>query len=669
VANLYWLDQIQPEHRPWVGNKAYHLSRLLQIGYPVVPGFVIGAEMLRDFWETIDWLEPLFADLPHSSLHLDIENSRQLLSIAQQIRRTIQAPPLPDEWLQALQVMVDQLHTPVVMLRPSLAVQAEGGSRLDPIAHGTSSALFHSQVCSANVDDIAEGLKRLWADLFGAKSLFYWQRSGIPLRQINLAVLVQPVLPAIAAGTVQTSDHTFVVKSTVGLGMAIAWGEVLPDTYQVEALSGVVQSQQAGKRAIAYRLAQPDHATDAARAYASPDDVNAANANVADGNLARAAMPAPVTRIQTLPTLLQTVVLSETEQTQDALDQAQLGMLIHLTQRLAATYRHPVELEWTLSAIDGNEPQFYLTQVIPQVASATEANHPKTTATEQAEATMPQRDRPKADQPSMLLLQGLAASPGRAIAKASVLTAETPMETMVPGTVLVIDSLPLHCLPLIKQAAAIITEQGGMTSHSAILAREFGIPAVMGATNATRLIQTGDLILVDGKQGSVFRIADRLTDRLAPTPTRVSMTTPLGVLTGLVERSRAGSPSPLLFAPTPATQFLGQKRTASKTGSVMISDSKRENPAPLIHPPIGTQLMVSLSQPESLAQIADAPIDGIGLLRSELLMLSLLDNQHPEHWLHSGQAEALVQRLSEQISAFALARAPRRPRPRTCCRY
>jgi pyruvate,water dikinase len=68
VANLYWLNQIQPHDRSLVGNKALYLSQLLQKGFSVVPGFVVSTRVLQQFLEALDWSEPLFADLPHSSL-------------------------------------------------------------------------------------------------------------------------------------------------------------------------------------------------------------------------------------------------------------------------------------------------------------------------------------------------------------------------------------------------------------------------------------------------------------------------------------------------------------------------------------------------------------------------------------------------------------------------
>jgi len=87
MEKLYWLDQVKLPDRILVGEKAFQLSRVGQCGYPVVPGFVVSATVFRSFLETLNSSEPLVADLPHSSLHLDVDNSRQLQEVAVRLRQ------------------------------------------------------------------------------------------------------------------------------------------------------------------------------------------------------------------------------------------------------------------------------------------------------------------------------------------------------------------------------------------------------------------------------------------------------------------------------------------------------------------------------------------------------------------------------------------------------
>ncbi len=82
MENLYWLEKINPEDCPLVGDKAFYLSRIFQKGYPVVPGFVLSASLWREFVVNLTSSESLVADLPNSSLHLDVNNWQQLQQVA-----------------------------------------------------------------------------------------------------------------------------------------------------------------------------------------------------------------------------------------------------------------------------------------------------------------------------------------------------------------------------------------------------------------------------------------------------------------------------------------------------------------------------------------------------------------------------------------------------------
>ncbi|MGA9380040.1 MAG: phosphoenolpyruvate synthase, partial [Phormidium sp.] len=96
MDDFLWLDQIRFDDRLAVGEKAFYLSHLTHRGYPVIPGFVVKAALLRQFLASINWLDPFFADLANSALHLDVDNPRQLQLVAQHIRREIMATALPE---------------------------------------------------------------------------------------------------------------------------------------------------------------------------------------------------------------------------------------------------------------------------------------------------------------------------------------------------------------------------------------------------------------------------------------------------------------------------------------------------------------------------------------------------------------------------------------------
>jgi len=597
VDNLYWLDQIQLSDRPFVGNKAFHLSQLLQRGYPVVPGFVVPAIAFWEFLEILGESEPLLADLPHSSFHVDLDNPRQLQQVAQQIRREITAAALPPMWISTLLTAAEVVQAPAMIFHPSLSLPSkrlqverlnvEGDaprvanaslsnqssnlqgatqtnlqhSNLQPVTNSNLQTLgiLESHICLKQPEPLALSLKRVWAQLFRARSLFYWQRNNIALQQLNLAVLVQPIWDAIASGTLLADPTEWNIQATWGLGTTLHKGEVLPDFYQLQVETGTVIASRLGSKTLAYRLRNPQESS------------------------------------QLLESGLQAYLLNEEQQKQFALEEKYLEQLIGLCQKLTAELGSAFSLEWTLYQTPGNsEPQLYITQFSPQPRALNSVHSMST--------------QPPTPNFSPQLVRGLPAAAGRVTAQAQVMIGDRQnLEAMIPGRILVAQSITPEWLPWLTQAAGVVIEQGGITSHAAIIARELGIPAVVSAAYITQLIQTGEFLLLDGDQGEIQR--------------------------------------------------LGRQNWGVGIGDSPIPKPQSSIPKPQF--PIATQLLVNLSQRNSLERIVGLPVDGVGLLRSEVMMLDALENLHPGEWLQKGLKNELVARLAELIIQFAAAFAPR----------
>ncbi|MEP0917442.1 PEP-utilizing enzyme [Leptolyngbya sp. DQ-M1] len=511
VETLFSLDHIESQHQTQVGEQALQLSAIAQKGFPVLPSVVLAATRFRHFLETIHWLQPLFADLPYSSLRLNLEDSQQLQTIARQIRPTIQHAELPEDWMLEIEsaiaqviVQLPDLGAPsAVILRPSIALDA-------PLSSQELCDLIEPQICTLEMNDLAIALKQLWAELFRAQNLVYWQGAKLELQQIHFAVLIQPIASVTASGSLQGQPPQWEIAAARGLNFAIARGEVQPELYQIS--EDQIQLKQAGRQTIAYHI-------------------QAGTEPLARSHLSEAAPVLQPPQQEALCTLAQTL-------------------------------QFPIALEWQLS-----DSHLYIT-----------------TARNPAPTVYPDPIPSHSDQ---AIVFGLGAAPGQAIAPAFVLSGLELPDTPVPaGSVLVTPMILPSWIPLLKYAAAIVSEQGGMTSHGAILAREMGIPAIVGAQEATKRIHTGDTIVVNGNTGSVT--LTHPTVQASPKSTRIEQT---------------------------------WNTTATK-------------------------LMINLSQVDSIADAENINIDGIGLLRSELML--------------GGMLEALDQdRLAGQIQQFARSFAPR----------
>jgi len=209
-----------------------------------------------------------------------------------------------------------------------------------------------------------------------------------------------------------------------------------------------------------------------------------------------------------------------------------------------------------------------------------------------------------------VLVRGLPASPGVATGVARViLNPRSPeAQQFKEGDILVTKMTDPDWVPLMKKAAAIVTDEGGMTSHAAIVSRELGIPAVVGTGNATQVIKTGMLVTVDGSRGVVYE--------------------------GKVE--------------------IGKKREKEEVAAAGISAEALRD----LYPVTGTKIYMNLGEPDVIDKYVDLPFDGIGLMRIEFILTDWI-GYHPLYLLETGKANFFVQKLADGIAKVASAIYPR----------
>lgn len=551
VNKIYWLDKIKPSDKDDVGDEAFYQSYLMQEGYPVIPGFVIPSEFFWQFIRKIEWSDPLFAELPNSSLHINVADWKQLQAIAQGIRFYITTAPLPSELVSTLESAINRLKTEYLIFRPSLTASV-----------ADLSGIVETTISSSEIDDFSSKIKQVWANFFSAKSLFYWQQKEIFTEHLKPTILVQSVPRAIASGNLKAGSKTWEIEATFGLGFSIIRGEVYPDYYQINPATETVTKKILGSKAIAYNLYCP-----------------------IEPEVTSAQLPLPES-LATLPVYL----LSEEKQNQFSLEENETKKLIKLSQNFIKFLGEKFYLEWTLTKLQPQEEaQLYLT------FAKTLQN------TEEVK-----RELEKIENDNFGIIKGLAAAPGRVKAIAKVLRNPPQNNEDFPeGKILVVPSISPAYFPLVTKASGIIVERGGMTSHGAILARELGIPAVVGANNATQIIEDGEAVLIDGNASEVY----------------------------LIER-----------------EIMINRESTQGEEKAVITDFSF---------PIATQLLANISQLNSLEIVKKYPVDGVGLLRSELMAIELFGNEHPLMWVKQNRESEFVELMSDRLTEFAAAVSPR----------
>lgn len=202
-----------------------------------------------------------------------------------------------------------------------------------------------------------------------------------------------------------------------------------------------------------------------------------------------------------------------------------------------------------------------------------------------------------------VLISGLAASPGTATGRVRLLSAPSQGEQFSDGEVLVATMTNPDWVPIMRRAAALVTDGGGMTCHAAIVARELRVPCVVGTRKATQVLRDGELVTVDGASGRVF--AGRM----------------------------------------PAARTQPRQQTVTPTAGGLES--------------LATLLYVNLAMPEHAEEVAALPVDGVGLLRAEFMLTDALDGTHPRYLLAHGGDEKFISAMTAALLRITRAFSPR----------
>jgi pyruvate,water dikinase len=441
--------------------------------------------------------------------------------------------------------LLAEIQTPVVRLVPSLWFG-------DNIATAPFVEMVSAPLCWAEPEILEAALKQLWTSLLDAKSLAFWSQwrdhqpaviSNYPL-QIAVAVIVQAVEPAAFSGTCTLRPNQIELAIVRGLPEAIA--ESCPDLYQ-----GLLPNPPPFKWQPGYQE------------YSFTPQVSKPIAP-------------PFTECYISESLAETA--------QEILDPAIEDHLWSAIKSVIAASQPPLKVGWSIAES---------TQTLQILQAYRWPMEP------------PAKLRVSLTAPALGIF-GHAASPGRDSGLALILSADGPLPPTADHSIVVATEISPDWLPLLKTAKGIISEQGGLTCHAAVLARELGLPAIVGVANATQRFQTGDALYIDGDRG--------LIEPLAALP---------------IDAGPVHAPPSLPIVPTK------------------------------------TKIWLNLSQPDRVEPLAKLPVAGVGLLRSEWLMLPLLDHRHPYHWLAQGEQEELKQRLLRQLRPILEGFAPRPVRYRT----
>jgi pyruvate,water dikinase len=392
-----------------VGPKAATLGRLRAAGLPVPDGVVLPAEAYR---------EALVA-----------------AGVAEAASR-VAAADESDARRLAVEVRLGLMRAPVTLPAPEAPVAVRSSALLEDTPRGGAAGQFETFLGIAEARDLVTAVRSCWASLWSTRALRYLRERGLDPAGTAMAVLIQRLIPARAAGGAlsRTPDGGMLLTGAWGLGASVAHGEVVPDRFRLGPDGTLVAVEPGVKDQL---VACADGAGPRSRAVAAA--------------------------------LVSTPCLEPTQA-------VELGRLVRTAESILGM---PVEIEWALGdeGLQLLQARPFLIDAQPPFDDALWQGHPGLTG-----------------QPSGL---------GWGVGRACVVRSEIDLARVGFGDVLITTVAGPALSAVLPRVAAVVAERGGSTSHLAALARERGLPAVLGALEATRRIPDGVQVAVDGITGVV----------------------------------------------------------------------------------------------------------------------------------------------------------------------
>jgi pyruvate,water dikinase len=562
---VLWLDEISAGDLETVGGKGASLGELTGAGLPVPPGFVVTAGTYRSFIEEAEIDEELFA-----AVDLDVDDSAALADAADRAQELILETPFPDE----LQTEILESYHEVGNGEAFVAVRSSATAEDLPDA---SFAGQQETFLNVTEEALLDRVRECWASLFTQRAIYYRQEQGFDHSAVNIAVVIQQMVDAEKSGVMFTShpstgDATMIIEAAWGLGEAVVSGAVSPDNYVIDRDDRSMDVTIAEKKV----MHEKDEATGQTIEREVPED----------------------------------------KRTQRVVSDNEIDALMDLGERVEDHYGEPQDVEWAI--VDGD---VYMLQSRP-ITTIDEDGSDVADPTGSVDAAKGLTDGSGSVQAAEggstdgtdssgtgdVLVDGLGSSPGTVSGPARIVIKLDDLDKVSEGDIIVTEMTMPDMVPAMKRASGIITDEGGMTSHAAIVSRELGVPAIVGTTNATTTLEDGQVVTLDGDKGAVLEGSEVEPDEE----------------TEPVEEVRPQSP---------------------------------------VKPMTATEVKVNVSIPEAAERAAATGADGVGLLRMEHMILSL--NQTPAKFIAENGEDAYITELVEGIRGVADEFYPRPVRVRT----
>lgn len=459
VEYVVSLDKLGVHDVEHVGGKNASLgemiSNLAGAGVSVPGGFATTAQAYRDFLE-----QSGLNDRIHAALDaLDVDDVNALAKTGAQIRQWVMEAEFPAR----LDSEIRQAFAALANGNDNLAVAVRSSATAEDLPDASFAGQQETFLNIRGVDNVIRAAKEVFASLFNDRAIAYRVHQGFDHKLVALSAGVQRMVRSETgtAGVMFTLDtesgfrDVVFITGAYGLGEIVVQGAVNPDEFYVHK-----PTLEAGRPAILRR------------------NLGSKAIKMIYGDEAKAGRSVKV------------VDVDRADRARFALSDAEVTELAKQAMIIEKHYGRPMDIEW---AKDGDDGKLYIVQARPETVKS------------RASATVMERYLLK--EKGTVLVEGRAIGQRIGAGPVKVINDVSEMDKVQPGDVLVSDMTDPDWEPVMKRASAIVTNRGGRTCHAAIIARELGIPAVVGCGNATQILQDGQGVTVscaEGDTGFIF---------------------------------------------------------------------------------------------------------------------------------------------------------------------
>jgi pyruvate,water dikinase len=459
---ILWFDQLGMADVERVGGKNASLGEMISnlsgVGVTVPGGFATTAHAYREFLSHEGLNDRINATLAR----LDVDDVKALAEAGKAIRQWIIDTPLPPAFEDALRDAYGQLQAK----HPSLKVAVRSSATAEDLPDASFAGQQETFLNIEGFDNIKQAVHEVFASLFNDRAISYRVHRGYAHENVALSAGVQKMVRSEtgASGVMFTLDtesgyrDAVFVTASWGLGETVVQGAVNPDEFYVHKPTLAAGRPAVLRRTLGSKLIKMIYGQDASAGRS-----------------------------------VETVDVPLKDRGRFCINDQQIMDLARQAMTIENHYQRPMDIEW---ALDGDDGKLYIVQARPE------------TVVSQQEGGKLERFHLR--EKGRTLITGRAI--GQRIGRGTVKTVLSPeeMDKVQEGDILVTDMTDPDWEPIMKRASAIVTNRGGRTCHAAIIARELGIPAVVGCGDATTQLKEGIDVTVSCAEGDTGHVYEGL---------------------------------------------------------------------------------------------------------------------------------------------------------------